>query len=142
MNGDDQNDRPDDFPFLGDLSEEDFVRELLGSLDDDRPEQPATLPDRTIRKVQAELTSRDLIDLTTFVFLMRFCAPLLDLLAAFFGHDPLSPPESMQARRPGSQAPEPDRDPTSRRDDPGELADELEEARTSDASDRRNEEDE
>ena len=108
MNGDDSNDRPDDFPFLDGLSEEDFARELLGSLDEDRPEQPAELPDRTIRKVQAELTSRDLIDLTTFVFLMRFCAPLLDLLAAFFGHDPLSPPESMQARRV-----QPDLEPTS-----------------------------
>ena len=139
MNSDDQNDRPDDFPFLGDLTEEDFVRELLGSLDDDRPEQPVALPDRTIRKVQAELTSRDLVDLTTFVFLVRFCAPLLDLLAAFFGHDPLSPPESMQAQRTRPESPRPDRDPTSRSDDPGELADELEEARTADASDRRHE---
>lgn len=80
-------------------SDEDFVRDLLGSLEADRPSPPESLNDRTIRKVQAELTSRDLIDLTTFVFLMRFCAPLLDLLAAFFGHDPLSPPDSMGARR-------------------------------------------
>ncbi|MCR9095235.1 MAG: hypothetical protein NXI30_13525 [bacterium] len=80
-------------------SDEDFVRDLLGSLEGDRPAPPETLDDQTIRKVQAELTSRDLIDLTTFVFLMRFCAPLLDLLAAFFGHDPLSPPQSMGAPR-------------------------------------------
>ena len=93
------NDDRDDLPGLEGLSDEDFVRDLLGRLDDDRPAPPDSLDDQTIRKVQAELTSRDLIDLTTFVFLMRFCAPLLDLLAAFFGHDPLSPPESMSAPR-------------------------------------------
>ncbi|MEM9174801.1 MAG: hypothetical protein AAGC67_06175 [Myxococcota bacterium] len=92
-------DRRDDLLGLDGLSDEDFVRDLLGNLDDDRPTPPETLNDQTIRKVQAELTSRDLVDLTTFVFLMRFCAPLLDLLAAFFGHDPLSPPDSMGARR-------------------------------------------
>ena len=84
-------DRRDDLPEglgMPEGSDDDFVRELLGHLEPDRPEPPEELPDRTIRKVQAELTSRDLIDLTTFVFLMRFCAPLLDLLAAFFGHDP------------------------------------------------------
>ena len=89
----------DDRRELDALSDEDFVRDLLGNLEDDRPPAPDSLSDQTIRKVQAELTSRDLIDLTTFVFLMRFCAPLLDLLAAFFGHDPLSPPESMGAPR-------------------------------------------
>jgi len=87
---------PDGIPGLG---EDEFLQALLGPLDEDRPETPEALSDQTIRKVQAELTSRDLIDLTTFVFLMRFCAPLLDLLAAFFGHDPLSPPESMSTRR-------------------------------------------
>ncbi|HEB90629.1 MAG TPA: hypothetical protein ENI85_13740 [Deltaproteobacteria bacterium] len=71
-----------------DRQDEDLTRELLGLLREDRPEPPSSLPDRTIRKVQAELTARDLIDLTTFVFLVRFCAPLLDLVAAFFGHDP------------------------------------------------------
>jgi len=73
---------------VDDRHDEDVAQELLGLLAQDRSDAPAQLPDRTIRKVQAELTSRDLIDLTTFVFLMRFCAPLLDLLAAFFGHDP------------------------------------------------------
>ena len=120
-------DRRDDLPErdvlldLEGLSDEDFVRDLLGNLDDDRPSPPDSLNDQTIRKVQAELTSRDLIDLTTFVFLMRFCAPLLDLLAAFFGHDPLSPPASMGARRTrnhDSAAPEtaPPRRPQDRRD--------------------------
>ena len=71
-----------------DRQDEDLARELLGLLQEDRPDLPPSLPDRTIRKVQAELTGRDLIDLTTFVFLVRFCAPLLDLVAALFGHDP------------------------------------------------------
>lgn len=97
-----------------------FVRELLGSLDADRPEAPEALPDRTIRKVQAELTSRDLIDLTTFVFLMRFCAPLLDLLAAFFGHDPTAARESRSPETSRSRsAAEPER-----RSDPGDPRDE------------------
>ena len=73
-----------------DQRDEEVAEELLGLLHSDRSEPPAALPDRAIRKVQAELTSRDLIDLTTFVFLMRFCAPLLDLFAAFFGYDPIS----------------------------------------------------
>ena len=72
-----------------DRPDEDLARELLGLLHDDQSDPAPELPDRTIRKVQAELTGRDLIDLTTFVFLMRFCAPLLDLIAAFFGHDPI-----------------------------------------------------
>ncbi len=65
--------------------DEAFVRELLGALSDDLPEVPAALPEETMRKVHAEITSRDLLDLTTLVFLLRFCAPLLDLFAAFFG---------------------------------------------------------
>ena len=101
MAGDDRRDAPTDeaVDALAGLAEDDFLQALLRPLDRDAPEVPEGLPDRTIRKVQAELTSRDLIDLTTFVFLMRFCAPLLDLLAAFFGHDPLSPPESMSTPR-------------------------------------------
>lgn len=124
MSNDDRHDdlpAPDVFPDLDGLSDEDFVRDLLGSLEDDRPSPPESLNEQTLRKVQAELTSRDLVDLTTFVFLMRFCAPLLDLLAAFFGHDPLSPPESMgtrRARNHDSSAPEPAplRRPHDRRD--------------------------
>ena len=107
MASDDRRDRPSNerpdriegFDELAGLGEDEFLQAFLAPLDGDRPDTPEALPDQTIRKVQAELTSRDLIDLTTFVFLMRFCAPLLDLLAAFFGHDPLSPPESMSAPR-------------------------------------------
>ena len=76
--GDSIDERPD----------EDVARDLLSILHDDDSPAPEELPERTIRKVQHELTSRDLIDLTTFVFLMRFCAPLLDLIAAFFGVNP------------------------------------------------------
>lgn len=72
----------------GERQDEDLARDLLSVLQGDESTPPDALPDRTIRKVQAELTSRDLIDLTTFVFLMRFCAPLLDLIAAFLGQDP------------------------------------------------------
>lgn len=123
MAGDDRHDptrRPTDAPdgfgdFAG-LEEDEFLQAFLGPLDGDHPETPETLPDQTIRKVQAELTSRDLIDLTTFVFLMRFCAPLLDLLAAFFGHDPLSPPQSMSAPR----AARDDESPDAERRDPDE----------------------
>ena len=94
MSHDDRDDRREDLP------EDDFMRGLFGSLEGDLPDPPAEIADRTIRKVQAELTSRDLVDLTTFVFLMRFCAPLLDLFAAFFGHDPVAGhPPSTQSQR-------------------------------------------
>lgn len=73
---------------FGDQRDEDVARDLLAVLLEDQEPPPEELPDRTIRKVQSELTSRDLIDLTTFVFLMRFCAPLLDLIVALFGVDP------------------------------------------------------
>ena len=70
-----------------DKTDEVLARDLLQILQDDEPEVPPALPERTIRKVQAELTSRDLIDLTTFVFLTRFCAPFLDLIFALFGYE-------------------------------------------------------
>jgi hypothetical protein len=64
-----------------------MVEELLASLREDEPEAPPDLPDRTVRKVQAILTARDLVDLTTMVFVLRFCAPLIDLIAALIGRD-------------------------------------------------------
>lgn len=70
--------------------DEEVAEELLQVLRGDEPEASPGLEDRTIRKVQASITARDLIDLSTVVFLLRFCAPLLDLLAAFFGHDSTS----------------------------------------------------
>lgn len=75
--------------FDDDQHDEELARELLGILNEDFPEPPGELPDRAIRKVEAELTSRDLLDLTTFVFLTSFCAPILDLFASFFGHHPV-----------------------------------------------------
>jgi len=84
---------------IDDRQDEDLARDLLSILHDDAPSPPDGLPDRTIRKVQNELTSRDLIDLTTFVFLMSFCAPLLDLIAALFGQDP----RADQDRRPNDE---------------------------------------
>ena len=75
--------------FDDDQHDEAIARDLLGILSEDFHEPPDELPDRTIRKIEAELTSRDLLDLTTFVFLMSFCAPILDLFASFFGNEPL-----------------------------------------------------
>ncbi len=65
--------------------DEEVAGELLALLRDEPEPTPTDLPERTIRKVQASLTGRDLLDLTTFVFVLRFCAPLLDLIAAMFG---------------------------------------------------------
>lgn len=67
--------------------DEDFVQELLESLKSDVPETPERLEERTRQKIRSSLTARDLIDLTTVVFLLRFCAPLIDLIAAMFGAD-------------------------------------------------------
>ncbi len=65
--------------------DEEFADEFLGLLRLDEPEAPEELPDRTIRTVQAMMTSRDIIDLTTVVFLLRFCAPLIELIAEALG---------------------------------------------------------
>jgi hypothetical protein len=67
--------------------DEEVAERLLGVLQEDDPEAPANLPDRTIQKVQALMTSRDIIDLATVVFVLRFCAPLIDLIAAMLGQD-------------------------------------------------------
>lgn len=69
-------------------SDEEVVDELLGPLRDEAPSAPDELSDKTIRKVQTAITGRDLVDLVTVVFLVRFCAPLIDLIAALFGHTP------------------------------------------------------
>jgi len=68
-------------------SNEDVVAELLGVLRDDESEAPPDLPARALRRAHDSLTARDLLDLTTAVFLMRFCVPLLDLVAAMLGAD-------------------------------------------------------
>jgi hypothetical protein len=65
--------------------DEDVMEELLGSLRGDQPAVPANLPEKTIRKVRALISSTDLIDFATFVFIAQFCAPLIDLIAAMFG---------------------------------------------------------
>jgi len=73
--------------------DEEVVEELLGLLREDDPEAPPDLPDKTIRAVRAAITSRDLVDLTTSVFVLSFCAPLLDLIASFLGQN-VSRPEN------------------------------------------------
>ena len=65
--------------------DEEVAEEILGVLRDDASETPPDLPDKTIQKVRALITTRDLIDLTTFVFILRFCAPIVDLLVAILG---------------------------------------------------------
>lgn len=66
-------------------SDEEVAALLLQSLREDEAASPADLPERTLRKVRSSVTFRDLIDLTTFVFIAQFCAPLIDLVAALFG---------------------------------------------------------
>lgn len=68
--------------------DESFAADLLEVLKRDVPAPPERLEERTQRKVRASLTTRDLIDLTTVVFLLRFCAPIIDLVAAMFGAEP------------------------------------------------------
>ena len=68
--------------------DEEVAEELLESLREDSSEMPPDLTDKTMRKVRALITTRDLIDLTTIVFVLRFCAPLIDLIAAMLGQDP------------------------------------------------------
>jgi hypothetical protein len=68
-------------------NDEELAERLLEVLREGDPEAPANLPVKTIRKVQALMTTRDIIDLTTVVFLLRFCAPLIDLIAAMLGND-------------------------------------------------------
>lgn len=70
--------------------EEALAEELLRVLQDDSPEPPDDLEHRTLAKVRASLTLRDLVDLSTIVFVLRFCAPILDLIAALFGAETTS----------------------------------------------------
>jgi hypothetical protein len=66
-------------------SDEEVVRDLLEGLAAEEQTAPDGLTDKTIQKVRASITTRDLLDLSTVVFLLRFCAPLLDLVAAMLG---------------------------------------------------------
>lgn len=61
------------------------VDELLEGLRAEQVSAPPDLPQRTMRRVRASITARDLLDLSTAVFLLRFCAPILDLVAAMLG---------------------------------------------------------
>lgn len=72
-------------------SDEEVMDDLFEVLRDDAPPAPEALAEKTMRKVEASITSRDLVDLVTVVFLVRFCAPLIDLIAALFGHTPADP---------------------------------------------------
>jgi len=83
--------------------DEEIAEELLKLLREDEPEAPEDLPDKTIRQVRALITTRDLLDLTTLVFILKFCAPLIDLIAAMLGREPGPGP----GREPG---PGPDND--------------------------------
>ena len=63
-----------------------------GPAQQEAPEPPADLAKRTIGKVQAVISAKDLVELATIVFVLRFCAPLIDLLAAAL--DPGRRPEN------------------------------------------------
>ncbi len=71
--------------------DDEVVEDLLGVLREDDPGTPPDLPDKTIRAVRAAITSRDLVDLTTSVFVLSFMAPLLDLIASLLGQDVCRP---------------------------------------------------
>jgi len=66
-------------------SDEEVVRDLLEGLAAEDRAAPEGLPEKTLQKVRASVTSRDLLDLSTAVFVLYFCAPLLDLVAAMLG---------------------------------------------------------
>ena len=53
---------------------------------------------REARKIQASITARDLVELTTIVFILKFCAPFIDLIASMFGAT-----SSSQDRRPNDE---------------------------------------
>ena len=71
--------------------DEDVVEELIAVLREEEPGASPELTNRTLRSVRTLITAREIIDMTTVVFLLRFCAPLLDLVAAMLGQ---APPQS------------------------------------------------
>lgn len=71
--------------------DEEVAEELLHALREEEPEAPSNLPYETIRAVKSLLTARELIDMTTLVFLMRFCVPVLDMVIAIIGGEPEDP---------------------------------------------------
>ena len=71
--------------------DEEVAEELLHALREEEPETPSNLPYDTIRAVKSLLTARELIDMTTLVFLMRFCVPVLDMVIAIIGGEPEDP---------------------------------------------------
>lgn len=77
-------------------TDEEVAEQLLEVLRGDEAEAPGDLAGQTIQKVRSLITARDIIDLTTMVFVLRFCAPLLDLIAALLGHE--VPPNDRRAR--------------------------------------------
>lgn len=72
-------------------SDEQVVRDLLEGLRAEERSAPEGLPERTVQKVRASITARDLLDLSTWVFVLRFCAPILDLIATMLGRTPTQP---------------------------------------------------
>ena len=54
--------------------DEAIAEELLSVLLEQEPEVRSELADDAIRAVRTLVTARDLIDMTTLVFVLRFCA--------------------------------------------------------------------
>lgn len=65
--------------------DEEVAARILEILRDDDSTPPENLNARTLNKVRSTVTMRDLVDLTTLVFVLHFCAPIIDLIAAMFG---------------------------------------------------------
>lgn len=72
-------------------SDEEVVRDLLAGLAAEEPRAPEDLPQRTAQRVRTSITARDLLDLSTWVFVLRFCAPILDLIATMLGRSTPEP---------------------------------------------------
>lgn len=66
------------------VDEQERQRIVIESLQEPEGDPSQDLLERTLLQVHAEITARDIVGFATAVFLLRFCAPILDMLAAPF----------------------------------------------------------
>jgi hypothetical protein len=58
-----------------------FAKEILAPLREEEATVIPDLTDRAMRRIHASITARECVELLTSVYLLGFCAPLLDLFA-------------------------------------------------------------
>jgi hypothetical protein len=58
--------------------------EILAPLRSEEVVMPEGLPARTMERIHTAISAKELIELTTSVFVLRVCAPVLDILAQVF----------------------------------------------------------